>query len=538
MYVKNRFTPGDCVMPLPIGVPIKVTYNNKGLLHSVVAMTDYTFETESEDTSISLYDTFVKSKIVPLDILIKDGASTVRGILKSNAIIGDVFYQYRNNIGSVPMAYEESLLKDFVSSPYDYTFVATDIQSEASSFTTAVTIKQWLSTAGFNVAKSILVPSGITEIQFIQLIHSNNIEQDCTFPVIAGYTIFNKSSIKHIAMSLDIEVATKKPELTFDDRGNVIIQVTVSGNNDLDQSYTRLRSYPYTKAQKYNIHKGSIIVSDAEDQSVYFVSESKERYDTALSCPLCNAKITIGRDEHHATTCSNPHCPSNTYFETLHMCDSFGLPKPVREDYYKWGRNQQNLVPADYLNTLPETFIIKTSLIKVLRASIPTSILPNDASISDLLHKCNDSQETLIFYVRNSDRMTADLGLNTGMYNRFLKWVKTHDDDIVKMIENPHIQIETSKHLDSVDPTLRTKNIYLTGQFKRGSYSEISEILESYAATIVNQVQLANTVITGALMDGIDGQAVKYARQHDISVVDEDSFFTSYLIDEDLSKLS
>jgi hypothetical protein len=223
------------------------------------------------------------------------------------------------------------------------------------------------------------------------------------------------------------------------------------------------------------------------------------------------------------------------------MLKVFGLVELNYDEYVDLVKDKTIQCMTDVL-ALPKykDIEIKTSLANALSAVVPTSAAPNSDILERFANKCNNSAETVCYYLDNPLRIETDLDIVDPIIRRFVSWLEDpYNVSTVKTILDI-VKIEARKKKFEGDPIFRGNSFVLTGKFSRGDYQEIASILESYDAKVMPSFEqgekLPNAVITGSLNDGISGQVIQKARLHNVPIVDEDDFFTRYEIDDDLAR--
>ena len=172
-------------------------------------------------------------------------------------------------------------------------------------------------------------------------------------------------------------------------------------------------------------------------------------------------------------------------------------------------------------------------------AAIPTSVVPNIEILERFANKCNNSVESVVYYLENPLRIETDLDIMDPIVRRLAKWLE--DPYNVSTLTTIFARVKISEKLQKFDgaPIFRGNTIAVTGKFKRGDYREIESILMSYAATVVPSIErgqdLPDVILVGSLNEGISGELIQKAKLHNIPIVYEDEFFVKYEIDQDLA---
>ena len=86
MYVKNALRPGQFVTMVPVGRPVTLQDNKKGILEKI----HEGYGEDRVDITSTLFDTVFHSKMVPTSITVKDGDTMVEGVFYQNKFYGGV----------------------------------------------------------------------------------------------------------------------------------------------------------------------------------------------------------------------------------------------------------------------------------------------------------------------------------------------------------------------------------------------------------------------------------------------------------------
>lgn len=542
LHVKNRFTWGNSVAILPFGVPVKLEYGEKGLLKQVSIYTNTDFKTETTDDWHTLYDTFVKNKIVPLSISLKEGTSYIYGILKPlDSIETTLLSKYTSISGYLPEITVTSMLDDFYSDTKSFKFVAGTVESKATLFSTSISIRQWLIGAGFDIARNFIVsyPLNIEKI-----LEQTGMKEDTAYPLISGYIEWSKQGQSTFYPTNLLHLHIADTHIEFNDDGQVKELVIFDDNPEISSIYLDLY---YVVTNNVLVGDSLVIDSDTKDilyhnkDTANFLKKVEEHYN----CPVCHSPIFV---HNTGSTCKNPHCATHTYKDALQLISTLHLPLTFNSynEYIMACKNYINEFGSykisDLIDWISDDKVISTDLYTVLRAAIPKRILPLSDSVQYLINQSNGSLETIMFYFRNPDRMNIDFALNAHVYNKFLTWIRDefNCNNIAYIFSNSKISLK--KQIDALfdgEPILRKYHFCLTGRFRHGSFDDVSRILQSYKAKVsTNYTADINAVVTGGLNEEIDGRILRKAKADNISIISEDDLFNLYEIDEDLQKLN
>lgn len=519
MLLKNLFKSRDIVSPIPVGVYLTLEYDKKGALHKI-----YQGLKAESFVSDELNHAIRESSIVPQSIHLKGNKSYVSGVLyTAKHYLAD---------GLLPDCVEDQMIADFIISPNGFKFIAGMIRTEEQTSVGTALMAQTLKMAGFIILPYLLITEPITDAHLEKIITATSFPYG--YPMIAGYFIFRNGDV--IIESANIAQysvsSSKKNAITtkYTSKGELRAVFALSNKKKLDCSYSDL--------VRFNIHPNSVVVVEEGStkiiHSFMFEEDLAPARPNKISCPTCGRLISVPVSG--ATICSDTHCPSRIYPNISHFLNTLQMPSITFAQYEAMRISDPNIKTIeDVIETPMYTSVeVKTSLKKFVMAMIPE--LSDDECLR-LVDLCNTSADTLVYYMENPSKFRGDLNVSGIWVNKFMKWCSDtkNVDQFVSLMHNKHIKIESGYKSFEGSPMFRNRKIAITGTFKHGSLSDISDILQSYSAEVTTHYEHdISLVLVGSIAENVSGVLLNKAKQNGIHVMDEDEFFEKYKIDEDL----
>ena len=516
MRINDVFRPGQYVMTVPVGVNMTLQYDSRGVLEKLfLGFAENRVDTLDDDMIIS----FKKNHVVPESIPLRTGTTWVTGVLYT----GKRF----DSEGELPDCVTASIIEYFRNNPEDFKFYAGNVSSTSTLFRGAAPTKQWLQMSKFNVLGGVLVPASPTHETLWNIIREN---YQFVFPYISSYIVYDGQVVSYISAETAQYKVTDLNEFTTE---------TGNARLNLKSKYAdNMTSIDYGQAALMHIQKNAVVVTDERGDYVYsfFVDKPKHRspYDR-LECPWCGKPISVNSYE---TYCSNPHCLSLHYGDFQHFLKTLGLMS-MSFNYYETLSKDRFITNLSDMLDLPEyeDVHMQLTLSRLIDAVVPISCVHDRRIITVFTNHCNNSINTVHYYLTNPDKIESDFNLSGAPVVQLVKWLsdKANSEILDKLITCKNFDVSSPEKKFDGDPIFRGKKIYITGNFKRGSRDEVAAILRSYAAEISDVFdETCNCVIAGSTHEDINGVAVKTAKLHRVPIFDEDTFFSQYDIDKDL----
>ncbi|MCM1226172.1 MAG: hypothetical protein NC320_01945 [Clostridium sp.] len=514
MNMRNLLKPGDFALLIPNGIQLTLQYNVSGNLEKV-----YTgFLSDRTDKTGELIEVLINNNVLPCKIHITKGTSWIRGVFYTDK-------QFSSS-GVLPKAVECEMIKEFTKNPALFKFYAATIESTALSFRGSTPVRQCLSMAKFDILPGWLVPYNISEKTVKDWIST---PQYIFSPIVTDYIVFHDDVVYVLSTGLK-QCKIESVENYVDYNGYLKSKINVMSPQKT--VYT-----DYSDVVRMNIRKNSVVIFDNEDEIVSCRNESRTRsYSKTITCPYCGKVYNVPDSGY--TACPDIHCPSKLLRNIKQFISILKLPEYDNNVISAWLKNHDvTCIPDLLLLDEYKDIKIEISISDLLRALVPTSIIPDEDVFITFAVACSNTESTFRYYIENSDKISADLGVQHKDLDKLVMWLSDNCNisDIITVMGSPQISLTTSKKKFEGAPVFRNKTIYLTGTFIRGSVGEIASILQSYSASVTTQFSnIVDCVIVGGTRENIDGKSIRSAQTLNKPIIDEDDFFTQYEIDEDL----
>lgn len=513
---------GEYVTLVPFGLPITIQYSDKGLIQKVMLNHD---KDSWEDVTQSFLPLILKNHQVPNKISITGGSSYVRGAF--------VTLKVADSLRKHPTSLHDEFKQMYVADPLSFTFYAGDVQSLATAFKGAVATRQWLSASKFTLLPGYVVPRDLTEERFRTMITQN---YPFTYPLIESYILYHQDySITYPTIQLRQDVI-KQTLQTFTEVGDIIGIVTYEDG--------QTQKVPYSTIVKFNLQANSLVIRNSEDSIIHSISSSenakkKNVVSNRLQCRCCGRQIVIPSTGN--VRCPDPQCNSVLYPRVLQLVTSLKLPPITFESYLRYSDEIGSIFSVLDIFDLGsyKTHELNITLAEGLRAIVPKTILPGMSQINQICDYCNNSAQTLQYYLQHIDRMKMEFDLDEHAFGRFFDWIEDTENcsDVIEFFKLNNVNITKATKKFEGAPIFRDKLILLTGSFIHGSLDEIANILHSYSAETTTQMSdNVNCVVIGDGQENINGHAVIEARKKRVPVMSESEFFMQYDIDTDLAE--
>lgn len=518
MFVRNLLQAGDYVTVVPAGIRITLQYNDKGSIEAVYVGHESTRMLHPE-----LLTPILSCDDVPNHIQAKGGTTYIYGCLYSNDV--------PNSEGKF-QSLEPHYVNNYLQDPGRFHFFAGHMESYALGMNTPVAIQRWLKTANFNLLPSYLVPANLNEDNFHVML---NLETyPFVYPRIMEYMIFRGGKFEFVYTNIrQIVVKAIKKYTAYD--GYVLVDIT---SHDFGFITTT-----YADVVNFNIHKNSVLLINDENNIVdCYNRDNNKKHERKITCEYCGKLITVP-ENHSRFTCKESHCVSVIHGRVNHMLSSFGMEKISYDRLKEAAKITGNIVALPDILDLEEykDIHISIEMPKLLSAVVPNTIITRFSDWTVLCNKCNNSVESILYYLKNPDKMIFDLELDGAIYRRLYDWLLSPANlfDITGIMEHPNVTVLSSGKKFEGAPIFRGKSIYITGKFMHGSFEDIRAILSSYSAEVYDRFNTAvDCVVIGGLHEGVSGKSVQKAKMMGIPIFEESDFFQSYDIDTDIENFT
>ena len=520
-YPRNLLGAGDCVVMVPVGLQITIQYNQKGQIERIYQG----FSTEGEDLTREMLTSFLKNRVVPNVISLKNTVTFVRGVLYTDTLFCDR--------GKLPECMFPNLRKHFEKFPQRFKFYAGCVNTVPSTFSGLAAIRQWFTFAGFEMLPCFIVPMNMTDEQYNLLLRQNS--EKFKTKLVTDYIVINQSEISFRSTGLR-QFVIKRVEQTVDDLGYI--------RETLISAYGKERvTLDISETVKYNLQPGVLVVLDEKNlvEFHHYDPNSGEKVKTrsrSINCGTCGRVIDLPFSG--MVRCTDPNCNSRLFPDVQHLLTTLSLPSISRKEYDEITKKAgSGFSPVDVLDYLNLEESITTSVPEALFAATPLDVVSNVNFFSRLFEACNSSVDSLMYYLQNPDSMLEDLKLQSAYTERFANWLSVGSNymSLVSILTHEKIQFQSKSKKFAGAPIFRGKSIILTGRFRHGSLSEVKSILEGYSARVTTQFDAdAGCLLIGSLNEETNGKLVRTCAEKGMSVFYEDDFFKTYEIDQDLAE--
>lgn len=528
MFLQQNFTPGNYVTVVPVGIPVTLQYNVKGILQTAYLG----YSTDKEEMRNGLFKHLYESKCVPVKVPASNGTIIVEGVLYTSKLFpSDTSYE---DVGRT------LLCTYFLDHPEAFNFFAGHVYSTGLAFNGSASCRKWLSLAKFKLLPGFLVPGNPTKESIESCINGIN-QYPFIYPLIMYFIIYDKNSVSFNPTGIK-QLCVTKIKSYNDQNGYIMCKIY---NQSEDTIYC-----DYSEAVSYDISDTSCVVLDKNDTILYSYkvplkstwifgkSEDDIKLPGSFSCPVCGRQIIVPKSG--PVICPDEHCMSRQYSEFLHFMHSYNMPEMSFDEY-------NNRVKHGELHWLPDIFLldnyseyrIDTTLYDLLISLLPVRLHINSNVVSSFVQHCNNNLNMFTYYIKNPSKIQIDFHLVGNGLDRFVKWLSDdyNIDLISTLLDLDNIQLNKSGKKFDGAPIFRGRTILITGDFKHGSTDDIIGILQSYSAKVVTSFDASvQCLVVGASQENVNGVYIRKCRLKGIPVFDEYSFFKEYDIDADLNK--
>lgn len=520
MFARNLLQAGEYVTLCPLGLPITLQYSERGAVDKVYLNHE---EALWHDVTDQILTKLLVNKQIPNHVNANGKICFIRAVAYSSEL------QYCR--GSLPKCTIDKYLLAYVNDPTRFKVYAGDMHKlDDNTYSTAVSVRQWLVMNQFETLPGFVVPTEINELTFESVAKKNF---PFRFPLIVSYILFGKNgSVSYPLTGLTmfkVDTVTRK----MDQCGNILGDVK-------EKSADTIHTVPYPQITHYDIQNNSIVVCNSDGNFIYVQNEmNADKLPRKITCSSCGKQLVVPAANVKSFKCDDPQCNSVLYPRVLQMLKTFGLPTMTFDRYTEVTEKIGNIFGILDVLELPEYIDIEleVTLEDIARAIIPKEILPGAQQIKELCIGCANSEDAFIYYMQHAEAIISDLGLDEHAFSRLVKWLGANENisDCVEIFNMPNIQLIKAKKSVDGTPIFRDKKIYITGTFFHGTTDDIISILEGYSATVFTKFdQSVDCVVVGDIPENVNGYAINEAKKLNIPVMEEQSFFNIYRIDSDI----
>lgn len=515
MYVKNVFKSGDFVVPVPVGLPATLQYNDRGVISKVYVG----YDENNVDVTDTLLSVVKSAKLVVNKIGVEQGATWVQGVFYTSQV-------FPGN-GPLPNAIQEDLLNLLLDNPQLFTFWASGVDSQAAQFTGYASIQKWLNMSGFNPLPGWVVSADLSAGAFESAV--NRYCKEFQPVLIQNYFVYRLAEKFLVSTGIQ-QYVVKKVNKKLDKSGNIMGQVLHAGE-DVDSTYS------YADIVRFNIQPNDVVILDgygAIRHAQSLDNKNREHRASAIECTVCGKRFDVPREG--AVQCPDSHCLSRMYPDICHLLNVLKLPV-LSYDRYTQAIKSKEITGIEDVFSLPEhqAVDVQVSLSTLIEGIIPVEVLRNSNDIRKLVNSCNNSWKSVQYYMNHTERISTDLDIS--LKPAVVSWLSDPYNlatiDAILGCTNIHL-CEVVRKFDG-PPMFRNTCILITGEFRRGSIDEITAILHSYDATVVQEfTEQVKFIVVGDIRTNVNGKALIAGRGFNIPIFDESAFFERFEIDDDL----
>ena len=522
--ILSKFTAGDYVTVAPVGIPVILSYNTKGVIDNIFLPdnTEQIYGNFPVDRKCStkFFDAFYHNKTGCIKIPISGSKTNVYGILYTESLL--------DLEGELPFDIIDELEYYYIANPSEFKFYAYDVVSNTVLFNSGIhSMRQWLSMTGFNILPGFIVPARITSDSIEQLITQVGSEFKYIIPLTMSYIIYHQGNMSIV--------------------DNYLLSCRVTDTCDFVDAYGNLKTTlstqykdivcDYSDTLKYNIQPSSYIVLDKLNNIIFSHFLYKQKLSGTLSCKYCGRQIIVPKSGE--CKCSNEHCISRLYPQLQRFASTYDLPVLTYDRFL-------SIRDAEVIRWLADMFYIDeykdvqiyTTLSKLITAIIPEEVLRGSNIVDRVLQYCNNNINMFNYYVENPNKILKDFKIgDNAAIRRFMKWLEDPENLLLikTFVDLDNIHISDTDKKFSGAPIFRGKTIMITGKFLHGSTDDIIGILKSYNAEVtLHFSDGVDCILVGSAHEDIDSISIQKAKKLDIPVYEEYSFFEDYDIDRDL----
>ena len=520
--IKNSNVQGAYVQPVPVGLPLMLSYSDKGILTKVSIR-------ESDDLPFELVVKLQSANILIQRLQSYKAECQVLGVLVPSADKLNL----SKTCGMLPQALYPSILKLISSDPYSFKFYAIDLSLASTPYLPIATVLSRLNIMKFVTIPGAAMSSNLSLQSLVSQFDSQLQQIQPKLPLLQAIYL-HASEPKWFSAYLRCGKVTKF-ENTLDVNGYVHGKVACNFGDCAADVITS-----YSQVVKHQLHSGSIVVFD-EDYNIQYASAPRLFSKVAspdLTCAVCGKKYTVSPSALFIQ-CADPHCPSMLYPQIARMLSKFGLPHMSESRFIEVSRSGKVKKLVDVLN-LEEycDCVVSITMSTLIEAITPANLLARDKNgISKFVHQASSSV-AVSYYIHNPIAIANDLQLNAAFISAFQSFWRDSDnvETYDSFIDHPSIFVVNPAKKFNGDMILRNKEICLTGEFKHGSYDEMFSILKSYAGSPTVGLSAHTSSVLVGHFGNVDPYIIEQARSRKLPIFRELDFFSAYQIDADLAK--
>ena len=510
MFIENRISGGETVIPIPLGMDIVIQYNERGIIQKIYRGFD-----KSENISDEIMYILTSNSMIPSSIRIKGGTTWVYGVLHTKVELPIT------QSGDLPRVNYGVYMKAISKTPSDFEFYACNVDSFGVVFRGGdLKSRAWMTSEGFYVLPAYLMPTNINSDTFERMIMNDSYVFQ--WPLIMGMYIYSGGIMTYQSTELYQQKVSKVVTVVKDD-GNIEDELC----SDIDDSILYVKK---SLTNRLGVGKKSIVVyTKSNPNEIIYNYVRVIEPQSEITCPTCGALIQM--HNHGDTHCSDENCPSLLYSRLVHMLGVLNLPSISREKFDKYVKKGQFNTLIDVFSFIEyEDVEVNTTLDSAIRSVVPAIILPGKNAYKVFASKCNFAVETVEYYIEHREKFWEDLNLDRNIYSKFYAWLDLveHRTDINDILHNIHVNITDKSMLDA-PMVLQDSLIYITGIFDCGTYEQVAELFGQYGAAVTTEYSSSvSCVVIGNILEDVYGPAVQSAKERGILVFTESQFMQCF----------
>lgn len=524
MNVRNFLKPADYVVPIPLGLPLELAFNEKGNLSSIYNSMSYSEDVDRsyrEELEPEFKKKWFDDAVSPLSISLSGGTTYVFGVL-----VGPNFTGCE---GKLPECMMHRIAEGFLSSsPNTYKFYAYRVVSYATNFSRSYTALRWLQMSGFSVLDGQLMPTTVREndAYFSRILCKVG---HPTIPV--AYAAYRMSEC--FIYSSNIKEIVVTDVLTSQDLyGEVWVNVS-----SLDSKYV----LDYDNAARLGVSPGDVLWMGSDGKVVYSYSSGDARSKYTYTCPRCGGPLTP--TIRGGSMCADEDCPSRLYPRMVRMLEALHMP-PLDKDVYEREFGREDFASLIDVFCIPEYSSISAdvTLVDVLNSLLMPQFDSCKESIQYFVNRCNNNVKTVKHYIYNYEKLKgSDVYGNDVIFWDYIEWLNIPSNWILfeSLLELNCIHIDSTIRKFEGAPIFRNRSFLLTGTFRHGTVDDAKAILRSYGASILDTYSPnMSALIVGDILEDVNGEWLRRVRESGIPEIYESTLFSEHGIDEDLQKMN
>lgn len=520
MFVRNLLKAGQFVTLVPVGLPITLQYDARGVIeHAYLGHDD-----SRVNVTAKVIPTYVQERVGPIKVPLQGGTTWVMGVLYSGKL-------FPAN-GKLPDATVDQAFADFAENPGTYQFYAGNASSTVTRFVGAAATRQWLSNSKFQVLPGFLVPPNMNRDLFRNMMQSARYSFKSF--MVQSYIVFDAKTVSYHNTGMR-QVYAGTVNLHNTSAGAVVATITCKG---IPEKLT----VGYKDVVLHNIHPNTLLVLDNRNKIVHSEptdNKNRTKRTAELVCNVCGKPYTVARSEIDVM-CPDEHCLSRMYPRVQQMLETLRMPVLTYETYIEAVKNKKIVSITDVFDL--EQYIelpVECSVATALRSVIPYTACPSSELVDIFCNNSGNRISNIRYYIQHPQCIAKELKIAHLGLPRLLEWLAdpANAADTEAIFDIKNLNITGVDRMFNGAPILRGKTIMITGKFTHGTNAEVARILASYSAKVVYGLHShIDCVVVGDIPEDVNSSDVRSAKANQVPVMSEKQFFAQFKIDEDLAE--